>query len=318
MDAMSTLPDVKTRLNRWEMLKRDLVRYRGLLVLLVPGLVWFVIYQYLPIYGLTLAFKRFRILEGIMGSPWVGLEYFRRLFASPKFFEVFENTVVLALMRLVFYMPAPIIFALVLNEIRHLRYKRIVQTISYLPHFLSWVVIAGIFRNLLSPTNGIVNYVVGLLGGDPIPFMLKSEYFRTIIIGSSIWAQAGWGSIVILAAIANIDRELYDACEVDGGGRFVKLWNITLPGILPIVLMIYILRTGRLLRVGFDQIINFYSPAVYNVGDIVNTYAYRVGLEQFDFSYATAIGLFMNLVAFTVLLLSNWIVKRFDPKSALW
>ena len=285
---------------------------------MLPGVVWFIVYHYIPIYGITLAFKRFRIMEGVLGSPWVGLEYFERLFASAKFYRVFVNTIVLALMRLVFYMPVPILFALLLNELRHLGFRKIVQTVSYLPHFLSWVVIAGIFRNLLSPTNGIVNYVFGLFGRVPVPFMLQSQYFRGIIILSSIWTQTGWGSIVILAAILGIDPALYDACSVDGGGRWTKLWRITLPGILPVVLMLYVLRIGRLLRSGFDQVINFYNPAVFDVGDIINTYVYRVGLQHFDYSYATAIGLFANLISFALLMLSNWGVRKIDPRSALW
>ncbi|MBT3271774.1 MAG: sugar ABC transporter permease [Spirochaetales bacterium] len=228
------------------------------------------------------------------------------------------DTLILAVMRLVFYMPVPILFALLLNEIRNLRYKKLIQTVTYLPHFLSWVVIAGIFRNLLSPINGIVNYLIGLFGREPVAFLVKSEYFRQIIIISSIWAQTGWGSIVILAAIIGIEPELYDACSVDGGGRWAKLRWITFPGIMPVVLMMYILRIGRLLRSGFDQVINFYNPAVYNVGDIMNTYVFRVGLRQFDYSYATALGLFANLISFALLLLSNWGVRKIDPESSLW
>ena len=318
MDVLAELPEVGSQKTKSQILKGDLKKYAGLLLLMVPGLVWIFVYHYVPIYGITLAFKRFRILEGILRSPWVGFEYFIRAFSSAKFWEVLWNTVVLAFYRLVFYMPAPIIFALLLNEIRHLRYKRIVQTVSYLPHFLSWVVVAGIFRNLLSPAHGILNYLLSLIGHEPIAFMLLPQYFRPIIIVSSIWVQAGWGSIIILAAITAINPELYDACDIDGGGRLSKLRHITLPGIMPVVLMIYILRTGRLLRAGFDQVFNFYNPSVYSVGDIVNTYVYRVGLEGFDFSYGTAIGFFMNIVCLIVLLGSNYAVKKFDPRSSLW
>jgi putative aldouronate transport system permease protein len=318
MDALKVLPGVTTRYSKMESLKKNVVKYRGLLLMLLIPVAWFIVYYYVPIYGLTLAFKRFRILEGIGGSPWVGFEHFERLFSSPKFFQVLRNTLVLAFFRLVFYMPMPIIFALLLNEIRHPRYKKISQSLTYLPHFLSWVVVGGIVRNLLSPVNGLFNYFVTLAGNDPISFLLQPVYFRPIVILSSIWRDTGWGSIVILAAITNIDPDLYSSCEIDGGGRWAQLWYITLPGILPIVLMIYILRTGRLLKVGFDQILNLYNPAVYRVGDIIQTYTYRVGLIDFDFSYATAIGFFINVVAFIVLILSNWIVKRIDAESSLW
>ena len=286
-------------------------------MLLIP-ITWFVVYRYVPIYGIILAFKKYMILQGVSGSPWVGLEHFERLLGSTKFWQVLGNSFIIAFYRLVIYMPCPIIFALLLNEVRVLRFKKVVQTITYLPHFLSWVVVAGIIRNLLSPVNGLVNYFVVALGDKPINFMLQPQFFRPIVILSSIWRESGWGSIVILAAIANIDPDLYSACEIDGGNRWIQARHITLPGILPMVLMIYVLRTGQLITVGFDQIMNLYNPAVYRVADIVSTYTYRVGLVQFNYAYATAIGLFMNVIAFGMLVTTNWVARRIDAESALW
>ena len=194
-------------------------------------------------------------------------------------------------------MPAPIILALLLNEIRSMAYKRTVQTISYLPHFLSWVVVAGIMTNLLSPTVGIVNYLLGLIGLKPVNFMIMPQFFRGIVILSTIWKEVGWGSIIYLAAIANINPQLYEAAAIDGAGRFRQFLNITLPGMTPAIVIVFILNAGRLITFGFDQVMNLYNPAVYDVGDILRTYAYRVGLVQFDYSYSTAINLFQNVLA---------------------
>ena len=318
MRAAAKFPDPTLRRSNLFEFSRSVKKHWELLAMLIIPVVWFITYSYVPIYGITLAFKRYMVLQGIVGSPGVGLEHFERLLGSSKFYQVLGNTFILAFLRLIFFMPCPIIFALLLNEVRILPFKKGMQTVTYLPYFLSWVVVAGIVRNLLSPVNGLFNYFIVAFGDKPLNFLLDPDFFRPIVIISSIWRESGWGSIIILAAIANIDPDLYAASEIDGGNRRVQARHITLPGILPMVLMIYVLRTGDLITVGFDQIMNLYNPAVYRVADIVSTYTYRVGLVEFNYAYATAIGLFMNIIAFVMLASTNWVARRIDVDSALW
>ena len=256
-------------------------KHGALVLMFLPVIAYFIIFKYIPMYGLTIAFKDYKISLGIFGSPWNGLENFEMMFATKTFGRAVRNTVVISFLKLAFQFPMPILLALFLNEVRHLRYKKAVQTISYLPHFLSWVVIGGLFRQMLSPTSGFVNYIIKeLLGAEPIYFLADNDWFRTTIVISNIWQTIGWGSILYLAALAGISPSLYEAAECDGASRLQKIWHISFPGILPTVVILFILRIGAMMEGGFDQIFNMYNEAVYETGDIIDTYVYRIGLGR--------------------------------------
>ena len=305
---------------RWQQRLAELDRAKYLFLLMAPGLVFFVIFRYVPIYGVTMAFKEFVAADGILGSPWVGLKYFNRLFTYPGVGRVFMNTVEISLLRLLFGFPAPIILALMLNELRVGAFKRTVQTISYLPHFLSWVVIAGLVRQVLSPSTGLFGYLYSLIPGvEGVPPVLLSDqqWFITIVIVSDVWQSIGWGTIIYLAAIAGINPELYEVATIDGAGRFRLMWRITIPSIAPVIVILFILRIGNLLEGGFDQIFNLYNPAVYEVADIIDTYVYRIGLEGIQYSFATAVGLTQNVIGCILLLLANRITKSISEET-LW
>ena len=293
-------------------LGRSMLMYRGLLIMLIPAVVWFLVFEYYPMYGVIIAFKKYRILEGIVGSPWVGLDNFERLFRSPTFLNVFRNTLLISFYKLIFGFPAPIILALLLNEIRIQKFKKAVQTISYLPHFISWVVISALIRQLFSPTSGVVNHLLILIGLEPINFMIEPGFFRPMIVMANIWKDVGWGSILYLAAISSIDPQLYEAATVDGAGRFRQAISITLPSLAPVIVILFILRVGFLMNAGFEEIFNLYNPITYSVGDILDTYAYRVGLVEFDYSYSTTISLFKNVIGLLMLIFTNAIVRRFS------
>ena len=296
-------------------LKFRLRKYSGLFLMLVPGLAWFFIFRYVPMYGIIIAFKKFYPLRGILDSPWVGIANFTRMLNTDLFIRAFVNTIVLSLLRLFISFPSVIVFALLLNELKNGRFKRNVQTISYLPHFVSWVVIGGVVRELLSADTGVVNWFITLLGGEQINFMIRPQYFRGILVIASLWKGVGWGSIVYLAAISGIDPQLYEAAQMDGANRLQRVLRITLPSIYPIIVILFILRVGHMMEAGFDQVFNLYNPLVYSVADIIDTYAYRVGLENFDYSYATAIGLFKNVVGVILLLLTNVLSKKIGDEG---
>lgn len=293
-------------------------RHSALALMFLPVVVYFIIFKYVPMYGLTIAFKDYKISLGILGSPWNGIENFAKMFATQTFVRAVKNTVIISLMKLLFQFPMPLILALMLNEIRHLRYKKIVQTISYLPHFLSWVVIAGLFHQMLSPTSGVVNFIISdIFGGEPIYFLADNKWFRTTVVLSSIWQSVGWSSILYLAALAGINPSLYEAAECDGASRLQKIWHITLPGLLPTISILFILRVGYLLNGGFDQIFNLYNPAVYETGDIIDTYVYRYGLGKMKYASGTAIGLFKNVIGFILVVGTNAISKRIS-ENGVW
>lgn len=294
-------------------------KFWPLVVMFLPVLAYFIIFKYIPMYGITLAFKDYKLPLGIMGSPWSDplLETFTKMFRSPMFLRAVKNTVVISLMKLAFQFPMPILLALILNEVRHMTYKRLVQTISYLPHFLSWVIIAGLFNQMLNPTTGMVNYIIEFFGGEPIFFMADNSWFRTTIIISNVWQTVGWGSILYLAALAGINPSLYEAAECDGASRMQKIWHITLPGILPTIVILFIMRIGYLLDGGFDQIFNFYNEAVYQTGDIIDTYVYRIGLGKMKYSNGAASGLFKNVIGFFLVIGTNYLGKKVSG-TGLW
>ncbi|WNQ12053.1 ABC transporter permease subunit [Paenibacillus aurantius] len=295
-------------------------KYKLEYALVVPGMLYFLIFHYVPIYGIIIAFKDiapFEGLSGIFSSEWVGLKHFRDFMNSYYFWDILGNTLIISFYRIVFGFPAPIVLALLMNEVRHSGFKRVVQTIAYLPHFLSMVLLAGLVTAMLSLDGGFVNGFMGWLGFEPIPFLTDNQYFRSVLIGSGIWKEAGWGTILYLAAIAGIDQQLYEAATVDGAGRFRQIWHITLPGIRHIMVILFILSVGHILDAGFEQIYLLYSPPVYQVSDIIDTFVYRKGLVEVNYSYAAAVSLFKSVAGVILILGANYIAKRLDQEG-IW
>lgn len=290
-------------------------KYTYLMALLVVS--YYIIFHYLPMYGVSIAFKDFNVFKGINDSPWVGLKHFERMFGDKYFWLVTRNTVIISLMKLVFAFPVPILVALLLNELSNIRFKKTVQTIIYLPRFVSWVIIGGILSNFLSINGGVINKLIALLGGEPKIFMQESEYFRTILVVSQIWKETGWGSIIYVAALAGVSPELYEAATIDGAGKLRQAWHISLPTIKPTIIMMFILALANVLNAGFDQVFVLYNDAVMRVGDIIDTFVYRQGLEHAKFSYATAVGLFKSVIGITLILLSDRIFKSMGEEGLL-
>jgi putative aldouronate transport system permease protein len=289
-----------------------------LFFMLIPPLIWYAIFHYGPLYGVQLAFKDFSPIRGIWGSAWVGLEHFKFLFfQSPDFMRIFRNTLLISLYNMIFGFPAPIILALLLNEVRSAAFKRISQSISYIPHFFSWVVLAGIITVMLSPSEGPVNYLLKFIGLEPIYFLADSSYFRSTLVATGIWKEIGWGTIIYLAALSGVDPALYEAAKIDGASRWKQIWYITIPTILPVVTIMFILSLGGILNAGFDQIFNLYNPAVYDVADVIDTYVYRAGILGAQFGLTTAVGLFKNVIGIILVLSTNYIVKKLGQEGVL-
>jgi putative aldouronate transport system permease protein len=286
-------------------------------LMLAPMIIWFIVFMYKPMYGLQIAFKDFSIFRGVANSPWVGFEHFQTLLDSDTFARAFKNTVMISLLSLCFGFPMPILLALMFNEITHHLFKRTAQTIVYLPHFISTVIIAGIVITAFSPSAGIVNTVLGWIGVEPIYFLIKPEWFRPIFIGSGIWQEAGFSSIVFLAAIAGVSPSLYESAVVDGASRWQMMWKITIPCILPTIIIMLIIRIGNLLEVGFELIILLYQPSTYDTADVINTFIYRQGLQGAQYDLAAAAGLFNAVVAFILVMTANAISRRYSRVS-LW
>ena len=286
-------------------------------LMLIPTLVWFIVFLYKPMYGLQIAFKDYSIFRGVANSPWIGWEHFTYLFDNDQFIRAVWNTIKISALNLIFGFPAPIILALMFNEILHATYKRTAQTIVYLPHFISSVIIAGIVITAFSPSVGIVNTVLGWLGFDPVYFLTKPEWFRPIFVGTGIWQEAGFGSIVFLAAIAGVNPSLYESAVVDGANRWQMIWKITLPSILPTIIIMLIIRIGNIMEVSFELIILLYQPATYETADVVNTFIYRQGLQSGQYDFAAAAGLFNAVVAFVLVMAANSISRRYS-RTSLW
>jgi putative aldouronate transport system permease protein len=286
-------------------------------VLLAPTIIWFILFLYKPMYGLQIAFKDYSIFKGIGASPWIGFEHFETLFSSTQFVRAVKNTIILSAYTLFFGFPVPIILAVMFNEIINPIYKRIAQTIVYLPHFISSVIIAGIVITAFSPSAGIVNTILSWFGADPIYFLTKPEWFRPIFVGTGIWQEAGFSSIVFLAAIAGVSPSLYESAVVDGASRWQMIWKITLPSILPTILIMLIIRIGNLLEVSFEMIILLYQPATYATADVVNTYIFRQGLQSGQYDIAAAAGLFNAVVAFVLVITANTLSRRYS-RTSLW
>ncbi|MCC2315481.1 ABC transporter permease [Cellulomonas xiejunii] len=293
-------------------MRRDWVLYA---MALVPVL-FLLLFRYVPMFGNIIAFRRFRPGGSIIGDEWVGMRYVELFLNDPNFWNVFTNTVILGGLTLLFCFPLPIVLALLLNEVRKTTFKRVIQSISYLPHFLSVVIVVGMVMQLLS-LQGTVNQLIEATGGEAIPFLQRAEWFRTVYVGSEIWQTVGWGTILYLAALTTVDASLYEAARIDGAGRLRQTWHVTLPGIRPTMITLLILNIGLFLNVGFEKVLLLYNPLTYATGDVVSTYLYRVGLVSNNFSYATAIGLFQAIIGLVMILSANFLSRRVVGAS-LW
>ena len=302
---------------RTRRLLREFWDQRILYLMILPGILYFLIFRYYPMYGAVLAFKDYSVPDGIFGSPWVGLDNFRQVFNSTYFTNILTNTLLISAYRFFFALPAGIILALLLNEVRIGWFKKSVQTVTYLPHFLSWVVVYGVLLAMLS-TDGLVNQPIQSLGGSPINFLANPDWFRTVLVGSGIWKEAGWSAIIYLAALTSISQELYEAASVDGASRLRRIWDISLPGIIPVVALVSLLSLGNLLSAGFEQVFVMYNPAVYRVGDIVDTWVYRNGIQGFQFSVGAAVGLFKGVIGMVLIVFCNWLARRLTGKGIIW
>ena len=292
-------------------------RHKGLLLLVVPGLAFFLVFNYLPMFGLVLAFKEFRLSAGILGSEWSGLENFSRLFGGADFPNALRNTVTISLLRLLFGFFAPIALALMLNEIRVSWYKRTVQTVTYIPYFLSWVILGGIFLMIFSQS-GPANQITQLFGVSPIEFLTNDFWFIVVVIVTGIWQAAGYGAVIYLAALAGISPDLYEAAVVDGAGRWKQTLHITIPGLVPTIITLFILNLGHVLNAGFDQIYNMYNPMVYDAADIIDTYVLR-RIVLMDFGLATGAGLFKSVVGLLMVVLANSLARRLSGgEQGIW
>lgn len=298
---------------RWKLI---LTNY-DLYLLLVPGLLVLFLFKYAPMYGIIIAFQDFNIFDGFAGSKWVGLDQFEKLIHSEEFYQVFMNTLLISVYKIVLLFPVPIIIALFLNEVRKVFFKKTIQTIIFLPHFLSWVIISGLFINILSPSGGLVNNVIQWFGGTPISFFLDNQFFRSVVVFTAGWKESGWNAIIFIAAIAGIEQEQYEAASIDGAGRIKQMFHITLPGIMPTIILILILRMGYLLEAGTEQILTMYNSVVYQSGDVIGTFVYRQGLGQQDYSFSTAVGLFNSLVGFILIVAGNELSKKLIKRS-IW
>ncbi len=295
---------------------RQVIKARYIYLLFLPTFIYFFIFTYLPFYGISIAFKDYQVFRGIFESPWVGLVHFRELVASAKFPELIRNTVTISLYRIVFGFPAPILFALLLNEVRMLWFKRSIQTITYFPHFLSWVVFGGIVFNFIGP-NGIFNIILDILGQPQINLTTSAEYFRTLIVTTAILKEFGWGAIIYLAALSGIDPQLYEAAKMDGAGKLRQIWHVTLPGMRSIMALLFVMSLAGILDAGFEQIYIFLNPANMGPGDIIDTYVYRVGILGANYEVAAALGLFKGIVGMIFIITANTLIRRMGEKS-LW
>ena len=298
------------------MLRKDFARNRTIYLMAVPVVAFFLVFYYIPMFGLVISFKRFTPALGVFGSPWVGFKYFEDFFQSYFAVRIIRNTILLSVLSLIWGFPAPIILALLINEVRSTPFKRSVQSLTYLPHFISLVVVCGLLLEF-SQSSGLFNDVRGWFGGEPISFFQDPRFFRSFYIGSDIWQEIGWGSIIYLAALSAIDPQLYEAATIDGAGRFRQLRHITLPSIAPTIVVLLILRMGNLMTVGHEKIILLYNPTIYETADVISTFVYRKGLLEFSWSYGAAVGLFNSVINLALVVMANWISRRVNETS-LW
>jgi putative aldouronate transport system permease protein len=291
-------------------LGKTIRKHRWMYLMLVLPVTYFLIFQYWPLWNAQIAFKDFKPLLGVWRSPFAGFEHFVTFFKSFYFDQLITNTITISFLKLVIGIPLAIVLAITLYETSFKRFGTLVQTIAYLPHFLSWVIMFGVLLMMLSPGDGLINAIIKSLGGKPITFLTSPAWFRGVVIASDVWKETGWGTIIYLAALMGIDPTLYEAAAVDGASRLQRIWHIALPGILPVIGVVTMLRLGHILNAGFNQIFVLYSLPVYSVGDIIDTWVYRQGILAFQFSLATAVGLFKGVIGLVLIVVSNRVAKR--------
>lgn len=309
--------EMKDPYRRQGRLRRTWNHNKTLWLLFLPCLLYYLIFRYAPMFGLVITFKDYNLFKGIWASDWVGLKYYRMFFENPDFWPLMKNTLLLGLYKLVFGFPAPVILAILLNEVRKAAFKKFVQTVSYLPHFISNVIVASMVIMFLSPTGGLINNLLGTFGIGPVNFMNEPGMFRGIYVLSEIWQHIGWETIIYLAALTAIDPQLYEAADMDGASRMRKIWHVTLPGISPAIVITLILNIGKVLEIGFEKVFLMQNPAIYDTADIISTYVYRVGMEQGNFSYGASIDLFMGIISLIFIYSANYISRRVSETS-LW
>ena len=295
----------------------NLVYYKEYYIMLMPGLLFFLVFCYGPMYGLVIAFQDYYPLKGVSQSEWVGFKHFQKLFTDPFFLSVLKNTLIISFYKILICFPAPIILCLALNEIKNVKFKKFAQSVSYLPHFISWVVVSGIIIEFLSPSRGPINIILQELGIEPVFFVAEPKYFRGVLVLSDLWKSIGWGSIVYLAAVTGVDPTLYEAAEMDGAGRIKKIIHVTLPALVPIITVMFIMESGKVLNDSFEQVYNFLTPSTYEVGDVISTFVYRMGIQKMQYSFTTAVDLFKNVVSFILVMLTNYIARKTND-YALW
>ncbi|KAB8137451.1 sugar ABC transporter permease [Gracilibacillus oryzae] len=294
---------------------RKMARNWELYLFLLPTITYFIIFKYVPMYGLQIAFKDFIAVDGIWGSPWVGFEHFIRFFESYQFWNLLSNSLLINLYQLLFAFPIPIIFALMLNQVTRSRFKKLVQTVTYAPHFISVVVLVGMIFIFLSPSNGFINNIIQLFGGEPIYFMGSESWFKTVFVGSEIWQTTGWSAIIFLAALSSVDPQLHEAAIVDGASKLQRIIHIDIPGILPVIMIMLILEIGNFVTLGYQKVLLMQNDLNIASSEVVQTYVYKSGLLNTQFSYAAAIGLFENVINFVLLIMMNQLAKKFKQQS---
>lgn len=304
-------------ISRWNLFLKSIRRDKYLLAMFLPIVLYYIIFSYTPMTGLIIAFKDFKPGGGIYHGEWVGLKWFMQFFESPYAFRIITNTVLISLYSIVFGFPVPIFFAICITEIKNSRMRRIVQTASYLPHFISTVVVVGMITMFFSMNNGIVNNIIVKLGGEQVNFLINPKWFRTLYVGSEIWQHFGFNSIIYIAAINGIDPEMYEAAKIDGITKFKEVYYITIPMISSTIIILFILRLGRIMSVGFEKVFLMYSPAVYETADVISTYVYRKGIESSSYSFASAVGFFNSVINFLFVYIANRIC-RITTQTSMW
>ena len=303
-----------SRMTLFDKIKKEIVQNRYLYILAVPILLYFILFKYLPMFGLVIAFKNFNIAKGVFASEWVGFKYFKEFFSSTYFTRTLTNTLSISILDIVIGFPIPIIFALLLNEINNSGFKKVVQTASYLPHFISIVVVCGMINDFFS-TDGLITMLITKFGGQNMAYIGESKYFRSIFVGTNIWQGFGWSSIIYLAALSGIDYQLYEAATIDGAGKWKQVIHITLPGIASTIMIILIMRMGQVLSVGYEKIILLYTPMTYDVADVISSYTYRMGIQNSRFGYSAAVGMFQSVINITILFAANTLSKKYTETA---
>jgi putative aldouronate transport system permease protein len=295
----------------WNPIKRDLFIY----LLILPGVLYFLLFKYVPMWGILISFQNYSPYLGFFHSEWIGFDHFQRFFSNSDFSILFRNTMAINLLNLIFFFPLPILVSLLLNELKVEWFKKTLQSIIYLPHFLSWVIIAGISFLALSKDQGVINQLLESTGHEKMDFLTQPHYFWVLLTLQSIWKELGWGTVIFLAAISSVDPQLYEAARMDGAGRLRQMWNVTLPGIRNVIIILLILRIGHIMDVGFEQVYLMMNGAVSSVADVFDTYVYRVGIQQGDFSYSTAVGVFKSVVGVLLVIGANKLAKQFGEEG---